>query len=827
MWVLSLLFALAAAPGAAVLAPTEASCATPDAPLGVAGDALLQRQVLHKRHQTLVSRQVMRGDDVGVDEPESAPRWYITLAIGVGAAMLIFAIMVLLLAGLQVLVRMQQRYQEELVMAASKDKKAVAGATRSADEEEVKPTFDDREAMALVNGDEDRLYMLLELASAKDAQQRVADMVAKCAKAQKLSLSKDSTTQISDGVMLLAKKVQSINQKKTSESENLTPKEKLQKAMRQVRSMVRTCRALSVPHSDHAERKMMQEQDENVTSAYMEGAKQGTRQNVKATTQSTLGSYFASEKWLDHAGIGLILVWSQLCGLVYALYLKQRFPKMYDFMGPWILVSRGEAMSIIVLTCLMILLMTRGFTTWIRNHCYWSTVLENLVDKHALMHQWCGIFLPFCAALHVLGHLRGSIPAIINEKDNARINEVFTYGTEIKFNFNTWSEAARCYPAVTGVVLIVLLIGFWSLSNEWVRRKNFELFHYPHLILVVAWALGLWAHGARQWLGCGVPLGLLCVVPLVLYYAIERISNITRGLDPNIRIVNAIIKKKSVMLEIETAGSGYTYTTGMYCMLKVPDVSGFQWHPFTIASAGGSTKVQILFALAGDWTTQFKELLEDAQKNKKPYPVVGLRGGYGAPAQSIKNEKHVVMVGAGVGATPFLSFLASVTDDAVKGYQSRFAGVESAVFYWMSREVEDFAWVNQYNSIIAATPSLRDKVSVRLVLTKALETSDKSDCNATEVAMFWMGTQVALLYSNAKALSRELGAPTQFGRPNWKKELGKHYEELLEKGARVPGEVMKIGVFACGNKMLTDSLEEACDALDTEEVDFRLFAEQF
>jgi predicted ferric reductase len=508
---------------------------------------------------------------------------------------------------------------------------------------------------------------------------------------------------------------------------------------------------------------------------------------------------------------------------------------MYDFMGPWILVSRGEAMSLIVLTVLMVLLLTRGLMTFVRNYTGWSAVLQNIVDKHALMHQWCGRMLPVCAALHILGHLRGSIPAIINEKDNAKINEVFTYGTKIKFNFNSWGGALLSYPAVTGLLLVLILILFWSFSNEYVRRRSFELFHYPHLILIVAWTLGLWAHGARQWLGCGVPLGLLAVAPTVLFYFATRVMDIYQCKRDSVKIKSATLKKKTVLLEIDVKNSGYVYETGMYCMIKVPAISEFEWHPFTIASRGGSPVVQLLFAVVGDWTTRFKELLEEAQRNSGPYPSICLRGGYGAPAEGMRDSKHVVLVGAGVGATPFLSFLASFCSEAQEGVGGKFDGVESAAFYWVSREPEDFVWVNRYHSLIKATPALRNRLSMHLCLTKSLETTAGKDCSAAEAAMFWLGVQVAMGKFRAAELEAELGVPTQFGRPNWHQELRRHSDSLLGKGG---GSVMgptctgrkgelEINVFVCGNAMLVNSLEQACDDLDDDEVIFRLFAEQF
>lgn len=377
---------------------------------------------------------------------------------------------------------------------------------------------------------------------------------------------------------------------------------------------------------------------------------------------------------------------------------------------------------------------------------------------------------------------------------------------------------------------VFILIAFWALSNEYVRRRYFELFHYPHLFLVVAWCLGLWAHGARQWLGCGVPLGELVVLPVVCFYLLERICHTRQAAEPQIKIVNAHVKKQTVLLEIDTAGSSFSYSTGMYCMLKVPAISDYEWHPFTIASAGGSPIVRVLFAVAGDWTARLRELCEEAKKTGT-FPEICLRGGYGAPAENMKHCKHVVMVGAGVGATPFLSFLASVCQSAERGEKSQYDDIETAIFFWLSREPEDFVWVNQYASVIANQPSLRNRVSVRLCLTKSLETSATAECKAEEVALFWIGAQVALSFYKCEGLAKELGAPTQFGRPDWMKELGTHTQDLLKKrSAPREGEKLEkleVSVFACGNTMLVQSLEDACDALDSDEAELRLFAEQF
>jgi predicted ferric reductase len=478
-------------------------------------------------------------------------------------------------------------------------------------------------------------------------------------------------------------------------------------------------------------------------------------------------------------------------------------------------------MAVVVLTTIMVLLLTRSLMTALRPYMAWSTVFQTIADKHVFIHKWIGKMLVFCSLLHVCGHIFGSIPAIIGETDSSKINKAFTYGTKITFNFNSWTGALQSWPAVTGVLLLVILTLFWALSIEKVRKKSFEAFHYPHLVLICLWCGMLIAHGAKQWLGIGVPLASVSVLPMVLMYFLLRFKDIKNGSHDTIRISAATIKKSSVLLEIDTGSAGYAYETGMYCMLNVPEISSMEWHPFTIASGGGKQKFKILFATIGDWTNKLREMLIDATKYSKPYPKIRVRGGYGAPAEGMKDHKHIILVGGGVGATPFLSFLSNITNAAKNKEFEQFAAMQSAVFFWLSRDPDDFILVNEYNTIINDTPSLKGRVEVRLCLTKALDTS--KDSGGVELALLWMGVEIAMTKFESPELEKELGIPTQFGRPKWNNEFFTYTQELKKKF----GQKLDVSVFACGAQVLTDALEEACQAVSDGQLNLQLFAEEF
>jgi predicted ferric reductase len=453
-----------------------------------------------------------------------------------------------------------------------------------------------------------------------------------------------------------------------------------------------------------------------------------------------------------------------------------------------------------------------------------------MVDNPAFSHMVCGAMFVVSASLHVFGHLHGFIPAVLGVvpdyilMGDLEFADYLLFKEQLRANtFTTALEAKTTLPAITGYILIFILCMFWLLSTERVRKSNFELFQYAHGPLVIAWTITLVAHGWKQWLGVGAPLALIVVVPMVLNYVLDRWMYVCQ-----VKITDATIKKRTVMLELDVCNSGMQYSSGMYCMLNVPELSQFEWHPFTIASSGGRQKFHVLFANAGDWTCALRDRLIEAHRNGNPYPAISARGGYGSPATGMPNHKHMIMIGGGVGAAPFLAFLSSICE--TDGPNSEFDKVESAVFYWVTREPEDFAWINKYADKVA----LNKRVRIHLCLTSALEASATRECSASEIALFWMGVQTAVTYSKEanEELCSEIGAPTKFGRPNWQQEFADHVEDLLQRerqlsGRRVRLDPLEVSVFLCGGAALTEPLEDACSLVTDDRVRLRLYAEGF
>lgn len=83
-------------------------------------------------------------------------------------------------------------------------------------------------------------------------------------------------------------------------------------------------------------------------------------------------------------------------------------------------------------------------------------------------------------------------------------------------------------------------------------------------------------------------------------------------------------------------GSKWHAHAGQYIYLQVPQVSRFQWHPFTISRIC-QNRLQIHIKADGNWTSKLLALAQKVSKDDsgeaQATVQVGLDGPFGAPAQ--------------------------------------------------------------------------------------------------------------------------------------------------------------------------------------------------
>eukprot|EP00057_Strongylocentrotus_purpuratus_P035141 XP_797866.3 PREDICTED: NADPH oxidase 5-like [Strongylocentrotus purpuratus] len=204
----------------------------------------------------------------------------------------------------------------------------------------------------------------------------------------------------------------------------------------------------------------------------------------------------------------------------------------------------------------------------------------------------------------------------------------------------------------------------------------------------------------------------------------------------------------------------------------------------------------------------------DLSKDLGGTPHTGLEvildGPYGAPAQHIMEAEHAVLIGAGIGITPFASILQSIHEryKAAKKQcpncnhtwvtdTSSILKTKKVDFFWINRDQHSFEWFISLISAIeleqAEIPAADRFLDIHLYMTSALLPID----------MKAIGLHVALDLIHKKK-NRDtitgLKTRTQAGRPDWD-EVFQNLKQQ-HKG--------KITVFFCGSPALGKILSTKC-----------------
>ena len=198
-------------------------------------------------------------------------------------------------------------------------------------------------------------------------------------------------------------------------------------------------------------------------------------------------------------------------------------------------------------------------------------------------------------------------------------------------------------------------------------------------------------HGCEFWFNWGWPLTLL-TIPVLLIIVIFHYSWMVWDMffwPFKIIDISITDNKEFVMVYIK-APKGYKYRPGQYVFINVPSIKWFQWHPFSIASSPQNKHIIFMIKRNGDWTGKlidwlfeckkemlwvkklgsheeqdaiFKVLLDLDQESKvkelskNHFPIIHLSRPITSAAETALYRKNIIMIGAGSGIAPYLSFI--------------------------------------------------------------------------------------------------------------------------------------------------------------------------
>ena len=278
-----------------------------------------------------------------------------------------------------------------------------------------------------------------------------------------------------------------------------------------------------------------------------------------------------------------------------------------------------------------------------------------------------------------------------------------------------------------------------------------------------------------------------------------------------------------------------TYKSGQWLFLQVPEISAFQWHPFTITSCPSDPYISVHVRQVGDFTKSLAQILgvhdseknagmdpmgvyEVAMQNGARLPTLKIDGPYGAPAEDVFDNELAVLIGTGIGVTPWASILKNIWQRRNNPGRTpmRLRRVE---FIWVCRDTSSFEWFQALLKSLERQQNQQggDFLRIHTYLTQKLDID-----TAQNIVLNSVGTEVDPL--------TQLRTGTQFGRPDFVKIFGalrdgisnQTYIGGLEKSLRT-----NVGVYFCGPSVAARDIKKACKKASTQEVRFSFWKEHF
>jgi len=245
-----------------------------------------------------------------------------------------------------------------------------------------------------------------------------------------------------------------------------------------------------------------------------------------------------------------------------------------------------------------------------------------------------------------------------------------------------------------------------------------------------------------------------------------------------------------------------------------------------LANALGAGPAQAHLYDSLDPNGMFEVALEQGQT----LPKIRIDGPYGAPAEDVFNNEVAVLIGTGIGVTPFASILKQIWQlrSGPTAMQRKLKRVE---FIWICRDPNNFAWFQSLlNSLEAQSLEQsegdgEDFLRIHTYLTKKLDLD-----TANNIVLNSVGTDRDPL--------TELRSRTNFGRPNFRRLFGGLKDGIVD-GTYMPNldrhsyPVIKqnrettVGVYFCGPSVAAREIKAACKESSSKEVKFNFWKEHF
>ncbi|KAI8481248.1 cuticle development [Branchiostoma belcheri] len=360
-------------------------------------------------------------------------------------------------------------------------------------------------------------------------------------------------------------------------------------------------------------------------------------------------------------------------------------------------------------------------------------------------------------------------------------------------HFKQWQLPGQCEPpagpatgklrsfqsspdssSVTGVLLLLVVSIIYVFATGYARRRAFSAFWATHQLYIVLFILTV-LHGSGRLIQN--PNFHLYLVGPAIIFTLDKLVSISHR-----RQLVDIVKTELLPSDVTNIQfkrpDDFEYKSGQWVRIACPEQGPNEYHPMTLTSAPHESTLSVHVRAVGPWTAQLRRTY-DPENLSTGTQKIFLDGPFGEGHQDWYKYKVAVLVGGGIGITPFASILKDVAYLSSTGANMN---CKKVYFLWVTRTQRHFEW---FIDIIREVEEQdrRGLVAVHIFITQFFE---KFDVRTTMLYIYERHFQRL----SGRSLFTGLRATTHFGRPE--------FVSLLDSIQHQNPEVKKIGVFSCG-----------------------------
>ncbi|CAF0904933.1 unnamed protein product [Adineta steineri] len=196
--------------------------------------------------------------------------------------------------------------------------------------------------------------------------------------------------------------------------------------------------------------------------------------------------------------------------------------------------------------------------------------------------------------------------------------------------------------------------------------------------------------------------------------------------------------------------------------------------------------------------------------------VVIIKGPYSSCARCVFDYKHVVLIGGGIGITPYASILQSLMAQ-FRASHIKIVFMKKVDFIWVNRDHKNFEWFlnilhefeREQETYLSLNVDERRFLDIHLHFTGVKYNENSGDSPSDLITKFW--SQIT-----GHDVFTALKSKTHIGQPNW--------NELFQsfKSGENASMANDVGVFFCGPPSMEIDIRKYCMNYQ-----FRYFEEKF